>query len=129
VLGYFTERLDADRLRSAAVGIVKQAKRNKAFEESRWIGLAIDKTAAGPSRHLFPPDCFHVRFTLYEHEAIKYPSSGTAAVMNGRIQLRDPLEACRSRLRRRVAPDGLRSKTARGVGARHFVDWFVVQCL
>ena len=34
-LGYFTERLDVDRLRSAVVGIVRQAKRNKAFEESR----------------------------------------------------------------------------------------------
>jgi hypothetical protein len=50
VLGYFTERLDADRLRSTAVGVVQRAKRNKAFEESRWIGLAVDGTGAGRSR-------------------------------------------------------------------------------
>jgi hypothetical protein len=47
LVGYFTERLDSDRLSSATVGVVQRTKRNKAFEESRWIGLAIDGTAAG----------------------------------------------------------------------------------
>lgn len=49
-LGYFTELLAADRLRVAAAGVVRQAKRNKAFEEGRCIGLAIDGTGAGRSR-------------------------------------------------------------------------------
>jgi hypothetical protein len=48
-LAYFTERLDPAPLRSAIVDIVRQAKRNKAFEESRRIGLAIDGTRAGRS--------------------------------------------------------------------------------
>jgi hypothetical protein len=49
-LAYFTERLDPFRLRVAIVEVVRQAKRNKAFQESRRIGLAIDGTRAGRSR-------------------------------------------------------------------------------
>ena len=48
-LAYFTERLDVERLRSATAGVAKQAKRNKAFQESRWIGLGLDGTGAGRS--------------------------------------------------------------------------------
>jgi hypothetical protein len=46
-LAYFTERLDAGRLRAAVGGALRRAKRNKAFENSRWIGLALDGTGAG----------------------------------------------------------------------------------
>src|SRR6516165_5845653 len=46
-LGYFTERLHVDPTRQALLSIVRQAKRNKAFESSGWIGLAIDGTGAG----------------------------------------------------------------------------------
>lgn len=49
-LGYCTERLEPDRLRTALTDVVRQAKRNKAFDGSRWIGLAIDGTGAGRSR-------------------------------------------------------------------------------
>jgi hypothetical protein len=50
VLGYFTERLDVSRLRAAIIDVVRRAKRNKAFQESRRIGLAIDGTRAGRTR-------------------------------------------------------------------------------
>jgi hypothetical protein len=46
-LGYFTERLDPGRTRQALLSIVRRAKRNKAFDDCRWIGLAIDGTGAG----------------------------------------------------------------------------------
>jgi hypothetical protein len=46
-LAYFTERLDPERTRQALAGALKQAKRNKAFENSRFIGLALDGTGAG----------------------------------------------------------------------------------
>jgi hypothetical protein len=46
-LGYFTERLDPQTTRGAIVTAVRQAKRNKAFDHSRFIGLAIDGTSAG----------------------------------------------------------------------------------
>ena len=51
-LGYFTERLAANPMRRALSGVVRGAKRNKAFENSRWIGLALDGTgaAAGAAR-------------------------------------------------------------------------------
>jgi hypothetical protein len=46
-LSYFTERLHADPTRKALLSAVRQAKRNKAFGNSGWIGLAIDGTGAG----------------------------------------------------------------------------------
>ncbi len=46
-LSYFTERLDPGPTRQALFSIVQRAKRNKAFENSSWIGLAIDGTSAG----------------------------------------------------------------------------------
>jgi hypothetical protein len=43
-LAYFTERLEAEPLRGALVSVLKQAKRNKAFDHSRLIGFALDGT-------------------------------------------------------------------------------------
>ena len=46
-LAYCTERLDPEMTRRALATALHQAKRNKAFENSRFIGLAIDGTGAG----------------------------------------------------------------------------------
>lgn len=46
-LGYFTERLDPAVTRAALASALQRAKRNKAFQDSRFIGLAIDGTTAG----------------------------------------------------------------------------------
>ena len=46
-LAYFIERLDASTTRAALAAALHQAKRNKAFENSRFIGLAVDGTGAG----------------------------------------------------------------------------------
>lgn len=46
-LGYCTQRLQAAKLRAAIVRVARGAKRNKAFENSRWAGLALDGTGAG----------------------------------------------------------------------------------
>jgi hypothetical protein len=48
-LGYFTERLDPSVTRRAAVTALRQAKRHKAFDDYRFIGLALDGTGAGRS--------------------------------------------------------------------------------
>src|SRR2546423_8842403 len=40
-LDYFTERLDPTPTRAALAGVLHQAKRNKAFETSGGIGLAV----------------------------------------------------------------------------------------
>lgn len=56
-LGYFTERLDPAATRAALVETVRLAKRNKAFENSRFIGLAIDGTTTGRCRRHGCPLC------------------------------------------------------------------------
>lgn len=48
-LAYFTERLDPASARQALASVLQRAKRNKAFENSRLIGLAVDGTGAGRS--------------------------------------------------------------------------------
>src|SRR5229473_1851492 len=50
-LGYFTERLDPGPTRQALLSLIRGAKRNKAFDGCRWIGLAIDGTGAGWRTH------------------------------------------------------------------------------
>jgi hypothetical protein len=50
-LGYFTERLDPGPTRQALLSVVRRAKRNKAFDDCCWIGLAIDGTGAGWRTH------------------------------------------------------------------------------
>jgi hypothetical protein len=46
-LAYCTERMDPESTRLALAAALHQAKRNKAFENSRFIGLALDGTGAG----------------------------------------------------------------------------------
>ena len=50
-LGYFTERLDPGPTRQALLSLLRGAKRNKAFDNCRWIGLALDGTGAGWRTH------------------------------------------------------------------------------
>lgn len=47
VLAYCTERMEPETTRLALAAALHQAKRNKAFENSRFIGLALDGTGAG----------------------------------------------------------------------------------
>jgi hypothetical protein len=48
-LAYFTERLSVPALRGTLVRVLRHVKRNKAFEASPLIGLALDGTGAGRS--------------------------------------------------------------------------------
>lgn len=56
-LGYFTERLNPASTRAALVATLRHAKRNKAFDNSRFIGLAVDGTTAGRSSAATCPWC------------------------------------------------------------------------
>ncbi len=81
-LGYFTERLEAGGLRAALAGVVWQAKRNKAFEASRWIGLGLDGTGAGRSRGKKCKFCRPVRnkdkeVVGYHHKLVMVSVVGT----------------------------------------------------
>ncbi len=53
-LAYCTARMDPESTRMALAAAVHQAKRNKAFENSRFIGLALDGTGAG---HTYKQPC------------------------------------------------------------------------
>lgn len=69
-LGYFTERLDPAPIRAALRDTVRLAKRNKAFDNCRFIGLAIDGTTAGRSSS---PECTLCRpFRNAKKEVIGY---------------------------------------------------------
>ena len=48
-LRYFTERLDPAPTRAALAAVLHRAKRNKAFEDCRFVGLALDGTTAKTS--------------------------------------------------------------------------------
>jgi len=60
-LAYFTERLAPGPLRAALAATVRRAKRNKAFDETRWIGLALDGTGAGRGRAAHCALCHPIR--------------------------------------------------------------------
>lgn len=60
-LAYFTARLAPGPTRTALATAVRRAKRNKAFDGSRFIGLAVDGTGAGRSRPARCPLCHPLR--------------------------------------------------------------------
>lgn len=60
-LAYFTERLDPDPLRQALAGVLRQAKRNKAFDSSYWIGFILDGTGVARCSRPACPHCLAVR--------------------------------------------------------------------
>jgi len=81
-LGYFTERLDPDTTRQALISVVRRAKRNKAFDDCRWIGLAIDGTGAGwRTKHgcsLCRPQCNAQKQIIgYQHSFVLISVVGT----------------------------------------------------
>jgi hypothetical protein len=81
-LVYFTERLSPDRLREATVGVVRKAKRNKAFQDSRWIGLAFDGSGMGRSQNKRCAGCRPVRnkkkeIIGYHHKTVMVSVVGT----------------------------------------------------
>lgn len=62
-LAYFTERLDPAAIRHCLVSKLKLAKRNKVFDETAFIGLAIDGTSAGRTIQAACPLCHPVEDT------------------------------------------------------------------
>jgi hypothetical protein len=56
-LAYFTERVDPEIIRHSAAATLKLAKCNKVFEETAFIGLALDGTGAGRTTKPACPLC------------------------------------------------------------------------
>jgi len=60
-LGYFTQRLAPAPLRQALVSVLRQAKRNKAFDQTLWIGLILDGSGAARSSRRACRSCLPIR--------------------------------------------------------------------
>ena len=123
-LSYFTERLDATRTRQAGATALHRAKRNKAFENSPFIGLALDGTAAGRSRQSRCPLCRPYRnkqrqIISYPHRLVMISVVGTGLSLPFDVEPYGPGDseyAAGQRLLRR----------ARGLLGPRFADYLVV---
>ena len=116
-LGYFTERLDPNFTRQAAVTAVRQAKRHKAFDDCRFIGLALDGTGAGRSHEKGCDLCRPVRnkkreILGYHHKVVMISVVGTGLTLPVDVEPYGPGEseynAGRRLLRRAVGNLGRR---------------------
>lgn len=122
-LGYFTERLDPAPLRGAGAGVVRQAKRNKAFDNSRFIGLVVDGTGAGRSQEKRCDGCRPIRNAKkeiigYHHKLVMVSVAGTGLTLPFDVEPYGPGDSeysAAQRLLRRAVPN---------VGVR-FADYVV----
>ena len=123
-LSYFVERLDPDSTRTALVHLVRQAKRNKAFDASRFIGLALDGTEAGRSHQ---QKCLWCRphrnkrgeITHYGHSCV------CASVVGVQLSLPFDCEPYGPGDSEYAAGQRLLARVVEGVGKR-FADYVVV---
>jgi Transposase DDE domain len=124
-LGYFTERLDPTPTRQAAIQIVRQAKRNKAFQDSPFLGLALDGTTVGRCRQQQCCRCRPWRRAAsapiagYRHHLVMLSVVGTGLSLPIDVEPFGPGDseyAAGQRLLRRVIPQ---------LGSR-FADYLVV---
>jgi hypothetical protein len=117
-LGYFTER-------RAAVTAVRQAKRHKAFDDCRFIGLALNGTGAGRSREKGCRWCRPYRnrkkeIVGYHHKLVMISGVGTGLTLPLDVEPYGPKDSEYSAGRRLVR------RTLRNLG-RRFADYVVVE--
>jgi hypothetical protein len=122
-LGYFTARLDPEVTRCAAVTAVRQAKRHKAFDSSRFIGLALDGTGAGRSHDKVCDLCRPYRnqkkqIQGYHHKLVMLSVVGTGLTLPVDIEPYGPGDSEYSAARR------LLPRTVKNLGPR-FADYLV----
>src|SRR5262249_45739475 len=123
-LGYFTERLDPTPTRRAAIQIVRQAKRNKAFHNCTFLGLALDGTTTGRCQEKQCPLCRPLcdekqQIVEYRHYLVMLSVVGTGLSLPMDVEPYGPGDseyAAGQRLLRRVIAQ---------VGKR-FADYLVV---
>ena len=123
-LGYFTQRLDPAPTRAACAAVLHRAKRNKVFQECRFVGLALDGTTAGRRRKWGCPLCRPyrnaARETLgYRHHLV------LAAVVGGDLTLPVDVEPYGPGDSEYAAGQRLLRRLRVNLGAR-FIDYVVV---
>lgn len=123
-LGYFTERLDPAPTRAALLATVRLAKRNKAFDNCHFIGLAIDGTAAGRSGS---PECALCRpMRNAKKEVIGYDHHLAAiSVVGAGLSLPFDVEPYGPGDSEYAAGQRLLARAVNGLGVR-FADYLVV---
>ena len=116
-LGCFTARLDPAVTRRATVTAVRQAKRHKAFDDCRFIGLALDGSSAGRSRKKVCKLCRPYRnkqraILGYHHKLVMISVVGTGLTLPLDVEPYGPRDseynAARRLLRRTVKNAGRR---------------------
>ena len=123
-LGYFTERLDPAPTRAALAAVLHRAKRNKAFEDCRFVGLAIDGTTGGRRQKRGCRLCRPYRnaerkIVGYRHHFV------LAAVVGDDLTLPVDVEPYGPRDSEYAAGQRLLRRVRTNLGAR-FVDYVVV---
>jgi hypothetical protein len=123
-LGYFTERLDPSPTRAALAAVLHRAKRNKAFEDCRFVGLALDGTTGGRRRESGCPLCRPYRnadreILGYRHHLV------LAAVVGGDLTLPVDVEPYGPGDSEYAAGQRLLRRVRVNLGAR-FIDYVVV---
>jgi Transposase DDE domain len=123
-LGYFTERLDPAPTRAALAAVLHRAKRNKAFEDSHFVGLALDGTTGGRRRNRGCSLCRPYRNAQqeilgYRHHVV------LAAVVGGDFTLPVDIELYGPGDSEYAAGQRLLRRLRENLGAR-FVDYVVV---
>jgi hypothetical protein len=123
-LGYFTERLQAAPTRAALLDVIHLAKRNKAFDNCPFIGLAIDGTTAGRSRR---PECALCRpFRNAQKEVVGYRHHFAAiSVVGAGLSLPFDVEPYGPGDSEYAAGQRLLVRAVKGLGVR-FADYLVV---
>lgn len=123
-LGYFTARLDPAPTRAALAAVLQRAKRNKAFEDCRFVGLALDGTTGGRRRQKGCPLCRPYRNS--EREIVGYRHHLVlAAVVGGDLILPVDVEPYGPRDSEYAAGKRLLRRVRANLGAR-FIDYVVV---
>jgi hypothetical protein len=123
-LSYFTERLDPAVTRQAAVTAVHQAKRHKAFDDCRFLGLALEGTGAGRSHAKGCALCRPLRHQKreilgYHHKLVMIRVVGTGLTLPRDVEPYGPGDSEYSAGRR------LLRRAARNLG-RRFADYVVI---
>lgn len=123
-LRYFTERLNPASTRDALAGVLHRAKRGKAFEGCRFVGLAIDGTTGGRRRKASCPWCRPYRngqreIAGYRHHLV------LAAVVGGPLTLPADVEPYGPGDSEYAAGKRLLRRLRARLGAR-FIDYVVV---
>jgi len=123
-LGYFTARLDLAVTRRATVTAAREAKRHKAFDNARYIGLVLDGTAVARSHQKVCDLCRPYRnkkqeILGYHHRLVMVSVAGTGLTLPLDVEPYGPgdseYNAARRLLPRLVANLG-----------RRFADYVVV---